>query len=717
MPGPIFSVDDALARARVLEKAGEWDGARQLYQAVLKQHPGNKLVKKRLKSLQASSGAKGSVTRNPVPDQAQIDEMVGLYRQGRLPEALSRAAELCARFPDVSFLHNFSGVVHARMGRAREALASYDRALELEPGSAEVLNNRGNTLGRLGRQEEAIASFQEALIHKPNYAEACNNLGSLLHEQGRFEEAINWYSRALQINPNYAEAHNGMGNALRDLDKPEEAVACFATALANHPGFVQAHKNMGDALRSQGKLDQAMNSYRKAIQLAQAYPEPYLGLGLILNDLGKHQEAIHSFNRAIQYFPRYAAAYGSLGNAQSELGLHEEAMASYRTALEINPGMADVHCRLGNSLSEFGRTDEAIESYTAALGLKPELAEAHINLSRLKRYREDDPQISQMLERMADPQLNQHERMHLSFALGKVYEDLGDVDLSFRYFLKGNKLRREFLSYDINTDRAKFAHIKSLFCASNSTVMTEKFEGSSPGKQPILIVGMPRSGTSLTEQILASHSLVWGGGELEGLERLLGPAVEDTISTGTTRMTPQELLAYRDSYLKEVASRSRNAPFLTDKMPTNFKWIGFVLTAMPGVKIVHVRRSPIATCWSMFKLQFRGHGFSNDLGDLAEYYKLYLDLMDFWRKEFPGQVYDLDYELLTQNQEQETRKLLDFCGLDWEEQCLDFHKTNRAVRTLSDNQVRQKMYTGSSEAWKKYRHHLQPLIAALGEQD
>jgi hypothetical protein len=172
-------------------------------------------------------------------------------------------------------------------------------------------------------------------------------------------------------------------------------------------------------------------------------------------------------------------------------------------------------------------------------------------------------------------------------------------------------------------------------------------------------------------------------------------------------------MKYRGAYLEEIAGRASGKPYLTDKMPSNFKWIGFLLALVPGVKIVHVRRNPMATCWSMFKLQFRAHGYSNDLRDLGEYYRLYEDLMAFWRQEFPGQIYDLDYELLTENQERETRNLLSYCGLDWEDRCLEFYNTRRAVRTMSDNQVRQRMYTGSSEAWLKYQDHLKPLSSIL----
>ena len=648
-----------------------------------------------------------------MPSKNEIQAMARLFHGGRLEDCLALGSELLAKYPKSPQISNMMGVVNARLGRLDEALQHYERALSCKPDYAEVHNNRGNLLNRLGRSAEAITSFQRAIATYPNYAEAHNNLGSLYQERGEFDAAAECFNAAIRIKPAFAEAYNGLGNVQRDLDRPEDAAASFARALTINPNYVLAYKNMGDTLRSLGKLDQAMRSYERAIELEPGFPAPYLGLALILIDLGKHREAVSCLEKAVQLNPEFADAYGSLGNAQSELGLHEEAMASYRAALRINPNLADVHCRLGSALSEIGRYDDAIASYQDALQAEPQLAEAHINLSRLKTYQCDDPQIAQMLGRMANPEATDNERMHLSFALGKVYEDLGDTDQAFKHILNGNRLRRAEFAYDIAKDRGQFETIKSLFNAANASHVNSEWPPGSGETQPIFIVGTLRSGTTLTEQILASHSKVWGAGELENLGRLLEPAVEKAGLAGTTQLDTVDLLSCRDNYLRDAGARAADAPFVTDKMPSNFKWIGFLLTTMPGVKIVHVSRDPVASCWSMFKLQFRAHGYTNDLEDLGRYYRLYLDLMDFWRQEFPGQIYDLKYEALTENQQEETRRLLAHCELDWEDQCLEFYKTRRAVRTLSDNQVRQEMYTGSSKAWQKYRSHLAPLISAL----
>ncbi|MDC0221795.1 sulfotransferase, partial [Gammaproteobacteria bacterium] len=306
-----------------------------------------------------------------------------------------------------------------------------------------------------------------------------------------------------------------------------------------------------------------------------------------------------------------------------------------------------------------------------------------------------------------------NDRTHLSFALAKAHEDLKDYAASFHYFKIANDLIKKRIGYSIDNERKVFEGTKKLFSpqipsvsASESTVC------------PIFIVGMPRSGTTLTEQILASHSMVHGAGELtvmgEKLASLLEPKLNDPSMPG---FSIEEVQGIREGYLKELEALGVSEQVIVDKMPTNFRSIGAIISAFPEAKIVHTNRDPMAVCWSNYKHFFvasmsgsaRAIGFSSDLDDLAEYYKLYLDLMAFWRERFPGRIYDLDYESLTLNQEDETRRLLEFCELDWEDNCLDFHENRRAVRTASLSQVRKKIYTGSSEAWKKYEKYLEPL--------
>ncbi len=653
-------------------------------------------------------------SKNAAPSAAEFKRLIGLYNQSRLPEAISFGATLSAKFPRDASLDNVLGVVNARMGQLDAALRHYDQALTKRPGYAEVHNNRGNTLNRLGKRDAAIASFKAALKATPTYAEAHNNLGSALQDADRLDEAISSYAEALKLKPNYAEAHNNLGNALMDKGKSDQALASFSRALHCNPGLPQAYNNIGNALRSMGRYDEAVQNFRKAIQIWPEYAQAYSALGSTLNDQGRHRQAIDSIKKALQLNPRSAAAHNDLGNALSDQGRHEEAVASYQSALDINQDFAEVHSNLGNALCEFGDYEEAIASYERALHIKPEFAEAHNNLSKNKKYTVDDPQLQQMLERVVSANITDNELMYLSFALGKAYEDVDDVDKSFEFLSQGNRLRKKELGYDIRSDQEHFALIRSFFdggdlplSGSDSAIINRK--------QPIFIVGMPRSGTTLTEQILASHSQVFGAGELQAMGRMLLPVLHKAAATGDRKIKADLLVELRNTYLNELEELGGDEAFVTDKMPANFKWVGFILTAMPGAKIVNLQREPAASCWSMFKLLFSGNGYTNDLVDLAAYHQLYTELMAFWREKFPNQIYDLNYEALTEDQERETRKLLEYCELPWEEQCLEFHKTKRTVRTPSGKQVRKKMYTGSSAAWRKYEAHLAPMLAVLNK--
>lgn len=315
-----------------------------------------------------------------------------------------------------------------------------------------------------------------------------------------------------------------------------------------------------------------------------------------------------------------------------------------------------------------------------------------------------------MLQLVERRSLSDEDRMQLSFALGKAHDDIGNHDKAFSYLLDGNRLRKQELKYDISSARASFTKIKATFSENVPALNVGNEPNGAEGQRPIFILGMPRSGTTLVEQILASHSQVYGAGEL----RLLGPLV-NTIKWSATQLSSGQLESIRKSYSSGLTEIGASEPYITDKMPLNFQWIGFIFTAIPGAKIVHVKRDARATCWSNFKHYFsgKGNGFANDLQDVAEYYKMYIDLMAFWHQKFPGRIYYLNYEALTEHQEEETRKLLYYVGLDWEDQCLEFHETKRTVRTASATQVRQKMYQGSSEEWRNYEKHLEPMVELL----
>mgnify|MGYP000291757847 CR=1 FL=1 len=293
-----------------------------------------------------------------------------------------------------------------------------------------------------------------------------------------------------------------------------------------------------------------------------------------------------------------------------------------------------------------------------------------------------------------------------------IRDSLGNDDDFFKFLNKGNKLRKKELNYTFNKDKNLILKIKEAFKVSLHQV--KKSPNKKSTLKPIFIVGMPRSGTSLVEQIISSHNKVYGAGELEFLGKIMASGLKEFIDNKNS-FTEKTIVSIREQYLNSLSSLSASESFITDKMPLNFRFVGFILSAFPEAKIIHLNRDPMATCWSIYKHYFKsnGNGYAHNYKDLAAYYFLYKDLMVFWNNLYPDKIYDISYEELTINQEDETRKLLKYCELDWDENCLDFHANTRAVKTTSALQVRQRMYQGSSEAWKKYEIYLQPLIDEL----
>jgi hypothetical protein len=327
----------------------------------------------------------------------------------------------------------------------------------------------------------------------------------------------------------------------------------------------------------------------------------------------------------------------------------------------------------------------------------------------MKKFRPDDPQIDKMLRLLKTVPSNSYEAVQLHFALGKAYDDLGDQDEAFKHFEAGNRYRREAIG-DVSTrNREQFDKIRALFSGD----IPAAGAAAPDARRMIFILGMPRSGTTLVEQILASHSKVFGAGELEYLQRGALNFMEKGYAIGDSK----RLAELQADYMRAIAQLGVEEPVVVDKMPSNFLWTGFILTAFPGARVIHTSRDPVAVCWSIYRRYFPAGGldFSWDLKDLGEFYRLHEDYMAFWHEKFPGQIIELDYETLTENQEAETRRLLAGCDLEFEEACLKFHETRRSVTTASVEQVRKPIYKGSSEEWRKYEKHLGPLIEALGD--
>ena len=563
-------------------------------------------------------------------------------------------------------------------------------------------------LYKQGLHQEAADQTSELLKEFPNSVSLYNILGAANQGLGKLDEAAEAFQKALSINPNNHDAYSNLGNILRDTGKLEEAIAAFKKALSLKPDYAEAYYNMGNALKDQGKQEDAIEAYKRAITIKPNFPRAHNNMGNQLRDQGKLEEAIEAYNAAILINPRFADAYSNLGNALRDKGNLDKAIEAFRTAISINPGHIDAYYNMANTLKDNGQLEKAAEAYNTVITLNPNYTDAHRNMSAIKKYVTNDPQLKQVENLFKSEGLTDDAKCNLGFTLHKMYDDLGDLSKAFAYLSEGNALRKKVLRYSINQDESLFNKLIKVAptLKRSSLKMDENYEGP----KPIFILGMPRSGTTLVEQIIASHYDVTGAGELGYLAQW-----GHKLSLGFHSINTESLFEFRKRYLLELEKLSLGKNFITDKMPQNFRFIPLIFAAMPEAKVIHVKRSAAATCWSNYKQYFPTEdlGYCYDLNDVVSYYKLYADLMERWQDEYGGSIYNLRYEKLTTDTENETRKLIKHLTLNWDKACLSPHKNNRSIRTASQQQVRQKIYQGSSNSWRKYDPFLRGVFDSL----
>lgn len=479
------------------------------------------------------------------------------------------------------------------------------------------------------------------------------------------------------------------------------------------------------SLRAEKLLQKALALHKAgyiqgAVTLCQSilkkYPNYYHAmnlLGFIAHQIGQYELAISHFDQTLTVKPNFAEAHNNLGFALQALGRVEEAKACYEQALAIKPNFAGAHNNLGNIFHELGQIEEAIASYEQALNAEPDLVMTHYNLAMIKPRQEQLPIMEKLL---TNPSISEKDAMHCHFALGKIFEDAKSFTKSFEHYIKGNTLKRKMITYD---SQYFSAFVDRLIKIYSINYLQKKNTCGSDSKLPVFIVGMPRSGTTLIEQIVSSHPQAYGAGELLSFER-----IEKTIAKLFEASSPYPecmslcnnptLLRFSAEYLEELGNHSQDAIRITNKMPDNFLKIGLIKTLFPHARIIHCKRNAMDTCTSIFLNYFaNGLKYSFDLTEIGQYYLDYTRLMEHWSTLFPSEILDVQYEELVMNQEIVSRQLIEHLGLEWDEKCLDFHNNKRAVRTTSNMQVRRPIYRNSINRWKHYEKHLEPLIAVL----
>ena len=645
------------------------------------------------------------------PLQNKLQQALALHNEGRLPEAESLYRHILSIEPEHPDALHYLGMLAYQVGKSDIAAELINKALKLRPDYVNAHNNLGIIFSAQGKLQESAACYRKALSLKPDYAEVHFNLANTLKELGRPDEAAAGYRQAISLKPGYAEAHNNLGALLYGLGKPEDAAACFQQAISLNPNYAEAYYNLGNTCKDQHEFEEAVGSYRKALTLKPDYAEALYNMGVVFRELGKLDEAETSLHRALAIIPDHIDALDNLGGVLKAQGKLNEAVSCLQRALALNPDHAAMHYNLGVIYRELGRLDEAVRCYRKALSLKPDYAAAFKDLTSIVKITEPDDAVQSMEHIYYKGDISAEDRIAIGFALGKVFEDLKNYEKSFEYICAANRITRSSYDYSIKNDRGFLERIKKIFSAD--FFASHPISGSRDNT-PIFIVGMPRSGTTLVEQILASHPMVFGAGELTVLtdltDHICGTKEAAQYPECVTNLNNDSFTRAGADYIDAIRKYSGNAKHITDKMPYNFLHVGLIKTVLPRAKVIHCRRNPMDTCYSIFKNYFKdAHGYAYDMVELGQYYKLYRDLMSHWEKVLPGFIYPVIYEELVANQQNQIKNLLDFCGLPWDEACLSFHKTRRTVSTASLAQVRQPIYKDSVELWKHYEKQLEPL--------
>ncbi|MGC2047781.1 MAG: sulfotransferase, partial [Gallionella sp.] len=552
------------------------------------------------------------------------------------------------------------------------------------PDSGIVWKLFGLSLQMQGK--DALHAMQKTAELLSNDAEAHGNLAALLRARGQLERAVASGRRAVQIRPDFAGGHNNLGVILQDLGHLDEAAASYRRALEINPDFFEAYNNLGGVLKELGQLDEAAASYRRALEIKPDFAKAHSNLGVIMRELGQPDKELECYRLALESDPLCSEAMLGVGQLCMSSGQMAEAEGLFRKALEINP--YDLEARL--LLAQVSKVKIGDENLAALVGM-------------------DDA-----ARRIATP-MPCKKAIFLQFALGKCFDDIGEHDKAFPHFTEGCKLKRTTFKYDAKQTTQLFNNIMRIF--SRETIARLR-GGGDPSRLPIFVLGMPRSGTTLTEQIIASHPEVHGAGELTDLldiaqRDVAGKAYPHNIAA----LDQAGLVVWGADYVAGLHSRAPDAKHITDKMPANFLAIGLIHTMLPNAKIIHVNRNPVDTCLSCFMQLFsKGQEQTYDLSELGRYYVDYARLMGHWRSVLPaGAFLDVQYEDIVADQEAQARRMIAFCGLDWDDACIDFHNNQRSIRTASLTQVRQPIYKSSVERWRPYEKFLGPLLDELGD--
>ena len=635
--------------------------------------------------------------------------------------AAEQASEILKAVPGHPHARLILGAAHRIGGQTQLALEILEPLAREQPHSAPVHLELGIACGEAGRGPDAVAALRRAVQLQPRSADGWRLLADGLDAQGDAQgadQARAHYIKSATQDPRLMES----AAALVENNLPA-ADARLRAHLRTHPTAVAALRMLAEVAGRLRLYKDAQDLLERCLELSPSFDAARHNYAVVLNRQAKPAEALSQIERLLDKEPRNPGYLNLQAAILANLGDYADSIQVYETVLREHPRQPKVWMSYGHALRTAGRLEESVAAYRGAIGMEPTLGEAYWSLANLKTFRFSDAEMLAIRSALERTDLTNEDRLHFEFALGKAFEDEKSYAQSFSHYAQGNAIRRRLYPYSADenaryVNRCKAQYTSEFFAARGGT--------GADCADPIFIVGLPRAGSTLLEQILASHSQVEGTVELPDIPQLVRELAGREVREGELQEAPffnavaaldaAQLRRLGERYLESTrVHRKTTAPFFVDKMPNNFLYAGFIHLILPNAKIIDARRHPLGCCFSGFKQHFaRGQNFSYDLADMGRYYRDYVDLMAHVDAVLPGRVHRVFYESMIENTETQVRRLLDYCGLPFEDQCLRFYETDRAVRTPSSEQVRQPIFKDAMEHWRHYEEWLGPLKQALG---
>ncbi len=643
-----------------------------------------------------------------------------LHQRGRFDEARTRLQRAIACAPREASCRESLGRVLKAQGDLRGALSAFREALERQPGSVTARYELGTVHHDLEDLEAAAACYRRVVAEAPEYVPAWNSLGSVHIERDELDEAQRCLRRALEIEPRHVPARLNLAVALERTGRIDEAAQRLLILAREHPDLAEAHAHLALVCRRQGMLADAEDAARRAVALRPECAGDHFVLAEVAAARGKPGAAIESYRRCVSLEPKLIKAWLRLGATLIARGDIPAGLEATRQALSLDPENPGALNLLAHASSIAGDRKAAEAYCLRSLELSPDLPLAWSMLSHLRQFGEKDRETIARVESIPERrELGDEDRCHLHFALGRMHHGCAHYDRAFAHFEQANRIHRRNREFDLE---AWVRRIDAIIETFDEALFARTRGQGDPNPQPVFVFGMPRSGTSLVEQILSRHPAVHGAGELNTIPecaRRLGAAAgsgPDDYPRAAGAVSP-DISRHLAAFYLEVLGRDRpQAERITDKLPGNYSYLGLIALLLPGARLVHCRRNVLDVCLSNYMQHYGdGHVYTYDLRELGLVYREYERVMRHWRKVLPLEIHEVVYEELVVDQERMSRELVAFCGLKWDPACLDFHADGRAVATASQWQVRQPIYRSAVERWKHYASHLGELRDALGD--